>query len=208
MISESKSTRKEVPKDADWIYDGMAVVCAMPTKSTWKELVDTFLEAVTPQEYLHPASIQIIMDTYDYNRIKEMTQTSRGISGRRIFISNEGQTMPQNTNDWNNFLNNGENKTELINFFLRYFSTQKVRSRSKIKLPFTESTNTWEIIPSDINMLFTCNHHEADTRIVLHASRSIKPKIITAPDTDVLVLLTHAYPECNNAKQWLMKTNP
>ena len=57
-------------------------------------------------------------------------------------------------------------------------------------------------------MLFTCNHNEADTRIVLHASRSIKPVIITATDTDVLVLLTHTYPQCNNAKQWLTKTNP
>ena len=44
-----------------------------------------------------------------------MTQTSRDISGRRIFISNEGQTMPQNTNNWNHFLDTGENKTE---FFL------------------------------------------------------------------------------------------
>ena len=26
------------------------------------------------------------------------------ISGRRTFISNEGQTMPQNINDWNIFL--------------------------------------------------------------------------------------------------------
>ena len=31
---------------------------------------------------------------------------------------------------------------------------------------------------------------------------------MTATDTDVLVLLTHAYPQCNIAKQWLMKTNP
>ena len=112
LVNESTSTRKEVPTNAD----GMAVVWAMPIKSTWKESADIFLEAVTPQEYLHPASIQIIMDTYDDNRIKEMTQRSRGISGRRIFISNEGQTIPQNTNDWNNFLNNSENKTELINF--------------------------------------------------------------------------------------------
>ena len=37
------------------------------------------------------------------------------------FISNEGQTIPQNTNDWNNFIYNAENKTELTNFFLRYF---------------------------------------------------------------------------------------
>ena len=131
LISEFKSTRKEVPTDADWIYDGMAVVRAMPIKPTWKELADTFLEAVIPQEYLHPTSIQIIMDTYDDNRIKEITQTPRGISGRGSFISNEGQTMPQNTNDWNNFLDNGENKTELINFFLRYFSTEKYRFNEK-----------------------------------------------------------------------------
>ena len=57
-------------------------------------------------------------------------------------------------------------------------------------------------------MLFTCNHHQADTRIVLHASRSIKRAVILATDTDVLVLLTHAYPQCNNAKQQLMKTKP
>ena len=90
---------------------------------------------------------------------------------------------------------------------MRYFSKQKVRSRFRVKLLFTESANTWDIAPSDINILFTCNHHEADTYTALHASRSIKPVIITAADTDVLVLLTHAYPKCNNAKQWLMKTN-
>ena len=133
-----------------------------------------------------------------------MTQTSWDISGRRIFIPNEGQTIPQNANDWNHFLDNGENKTKLINFSLRYFSTQKVRSRFKVKLLFTESTNTKEIKPSGINMLFTSNHHKADTRIVLHTSRSIKSVIITADD---LVLLTHTYPQCNNAKQWPIKTN-
>ena len=55
-------------------------------------------------------------------------------------------------------------------------------------------------------MLFTCIYHEADTHIVLHASKSTKPVIITATDTDVLVLLSHAYPQFNNAEQWLMKT--
>ena len=142
------------------------------------------------------------MDRYDHNRIKEMTQTSKGISSRRIFRSNEGQTMTPNTNDWDNFLNKGENKTEVINSFLRYF-----RSRFKLKLLFTESTNTWKITPSAINMLFTCNHHKTNTRIALRLSKSKKPVIITAAETDVLVLLTHMYPQCNNAKQWLMKTN-
>ena len=91
---------------------------------------------------------------------------------------------------------------------MRYFSTQEVRRRFKVKLFVTESTNTWEITRAGINILFNCNHHEADTRIVLHVSRSIKPVNITATGTDDLVLLTHTYPQCNNAKQWLMKTNP
>ena len=121
-----------------------------------------------------------------------MTQTSWDISGRRIFIPNEGQAIPQNANDWNHFLDNGENKTKLINFLLRYVSTQKVRSRFKVKLLFTESTNTREITPSGINMLFTSSHHKADTRIALHTSRSIKSVIMTA---DNLVLLTHSYPQ-------------
>ena len=91
---------------------------------------------------------------------------------------------------------------------MRYCSPQKVRSRFKVKLLSTESTSRWKITPFGINMLFTCNHHQTDTRIVLIASRSIKLVILTATATYVLVLLTHACPQCNNAKQWLMKTNP
>ena len=63
--------------------------------------------------------MQVIMDTNDNNRIKEMTQASWSILGRRIFVSNEGQTVRHNTNDWNKILNNVENKIELIIFFLR-----------------------------------------------------------------------------------------
>ena len=63
--------------------------------------------------------MQVIMDTNDNNRIKEMTQASWSILGRRNFVSNEGQSVPHNTNDWNKILNNVENKTELIIFFLR-----------------------------------------------------------------------------------------
>ena len=121
MISESKSTRKEVSIDADWIYDAMAVVRATPIKSIWKELANTFLDGVTPQEYLHPASIQIITFTYDNKRIKEMAQTPRDISGRGMFIWNLRQTIPLNTNDWNHFFNNGENKTPTNSFFLEIF---------------------------------------------------------------------------------------
>ena len=42
-------------------------------------------------------------------------------------------------------------------------------------------------------MLDSCNHHEADTRLILHASKSTDPVIVRATDTDVFVLLTDAY---------------
>lgn len=48
-------------------------------------------------------------------------------------------------------------------------------------------------------MLFTCNH-EADTKIVLNAVRSLKPLVITATDIGILILPTHLYPQCGKAK--------
>ena len=72
-------------RDSDWIFDGMNVVQVKPISFPWKELADTFLEAVTNQGHLQPASIQIIRGIYNNNRIKDMTQMSRGISDRRIF---------------------------------------------------------------------------------------------------------------------------
>lgn len=80
-----------------------------------------------------------------------MTQKSRGASDGRIFISNDGQPMPQNANDWNDFLNTDDNKTELITF------CYDILVRKKSKLIFTESLKTCEITPSRINMLFTGN---------------------------------------------------
>ena len=80
LIRESKATANKAPINPDWMYDGMASVRALPIKPNWKGLALTFLEALTPQEYLHPPSLQIILDTYDDNRIKEMTQRSWGTS--------------------------------------------------------------------------------------------------------------------------------
>ena len=56
-------------------------------------------------------------------------------------------------------------------------------------------------------MLSTSNDNQADTRIVLNAVRSKKLIISTTTDTDIIVLLTLAYPQWENARQSLMKIN-
>jgi len=58
------------------------------------------------------------MDTYGEWRIKKQKRRSQsGRQGRRIFITESEQSMPQGKN-WSAFLSSGENKTELIRFLI------------------------------------------------------------------------------------------
>ncbi len=51
-----------------------------------------------------------------------------------------------------------------IQFIVSYYKNEHVRA---IPLIITEGENTWQILPNSVQKLNDCNHHEADTRIVL-----------------------------------------
>ena len=53
--------------------------------------------------------------------------------------------------------------------------------------------------------LFYCNNEEADSRIVLHASKSSGNVVIVANDTDILMLLIYSYSTCEISKEWVLK---
>ena len=145
------------------------------------------------------------MDTYGDNRIKELTQRRRGISGKRVHITNKGQAMPK-AKDWESFLHSNENKAEFIKFLVDYLKEDNVKSKLSISVIITEAANTWLITADNIEKLDSCNHHEADTRVVLHAALSNCPVVIGGTDTDILILLVFAYSRFNPAEQWYMKT--
>uniref|UniRef100_UPI00358E375C uncharacterized protein n=1 Tax=Myxine glutinosa TaxID=7769 RepID=UPI00358E375C len=107
--------------------------------------------------------------------------------------------------DWDAFLHNAENKTELIKFMVTYFKSDSVRSKLRIPLTVTEEQNTWLITQTKFEQLESCNHHEADTRLVLHASKCEGSVVIKASDTDVLILLSYAYSVCKPPQDWFMK---
>lgn len=71
----------------------------------------------------------------------------------------------------------------------------------------TEERKTWLITQTDIKELEDCNHHEADTRLVLHASKSKDPVIVRATDTDILILLSYAHSICKPEHGWFMKVD-
>ena len=204
MISEAEAMIEAAPLRADWIVDGMAAVRSVPPKKTWEEYAENLLKFCMPSKKFNPAKLVIVMDTYGPSRIKEMTQRGRGCEGRKIFITEKGQSMPQGK-DWMTFLLSGHNKMELIKFLANYYRSEQVRSNLEIPLVFTESSRTWMITPNGVQLLEDCNHHEADTRIIRHASLSQGPVVVVAADTDVFVLLVFANRKISPAETWSMK---
>lgn len=147
-----------------------------------------------PPSQSKPKQLGIICDSYSTATAKELTQQRRsgGVSGRRTHITSPEQSMPRGK-DWDLFLHNAESKTKLIQFLVNHFKTHSVRSKLRIPLTVTEEENTWLITKTSLEELESCNHHEADTRLILRAIKSVDPIIIHARDTDVLILLSYAY---------------
>ena len=50
-----------------------------------------------------------------------------------------------------------------------------------------------------------CNHLEADTRVVRHATLSDRPVMVVAADTDVFVLFLYAFSKVDPAEKWYTK---
>ena len=157
-----------------------------------------------PQSKFKPRDLGIIFDSYSTATTKELTQIRRGTVGRRIHITSSEQSMPR-AKDWNMFPRNSENKTELIRFLVNYYKSDSVRSKLRLPLTVTEEDKTWLLTNTNVEQLDHCNHTEADTRLVLHASRCKNPVIIRATDTDIMILLCYAYSTCKPPHDWLMK---
>ena len=70
---------------------------------------------------------------------------------------------------------------------------------------FTQNERTWKISKNDAVEVFECNHEEADTRMVLHACLDDTNVVVVSRDTDVFILLVHAFSIVKPTSQWFMK---
>ena len=64
---------------------------------------------------------------------------------------------------------------------------------------------SYEITADSVEVLDSCNHQEADTRLVLHAGSHDSPVVVVSKDTDVLVLLAYAANLLKPKEPWFMK---
>ena len=78
-----------------------------------------------------------------------------------------------------------ENKQELINLALVYFRSLNFRQTMKAPIVFTCKHLSYEITADSAEVLDSCNHQEADTRLVLLAGSHDTPVVVISKDTDV-----------------------
>ena len=144
IMHESNSIIEDSPyHHASWIIDGMAAIRSITLKkaNTWVDYANSLLQFVTPPDSFNPKAVIIVMDTYADGRIKGNTQSTRGDQGRKVCITGGNQLTPTGK-DWESFLANGENKTELIHFLSGHYRSKNVYKSLKTSLVITDGELT------------------------------------------------------------------
>ena len=122
--------------------------------------------------------MDLVFDVYQPSSLKTRTKRGRGVRRR---VESKGK-IPQN---WQNFLRNNDNKTDLFNFLADKIS-QMSTPNTVIVTRENDVASNHEV---SMDGLAPCCHEEADTRIFVHAvEEGSKVLMIKANDTDVLVI--------------------
>ena len=144
LYEKSDSIIKENPDEADWLVDGMAAVAVVPPQEIYKDFADAILSYCKPKDIACPKSLTVIFGSYNSTSRKQSTQIKRVQPGRRVYITSMMQKMTTR-DDWDKFLNNGENKSELVKAITDYYKSKSIREKLKYPLVVTHEEKTWRI---------------------------------------------------------------
>ena len=143
---------------------------------TFQDYAIVFFNAVTKHINATVKRIDVLFDTYIENSIKAAARAKRSNKKRLIrrIIDREDLPLPQ---VWANFIALSENKADLANFLSQYLMEHGQEFLPHCELVtsggFKEPTKACSTSLGDLTYL-TCNHEEADTRIILHACDAVK----------------------------------
>ena len=181
----------------------MAAIRSVPPSGTYEEWFKTLVKFFTPPAETRTTSLEIIMNTYVEFSVKEVTRRKLGGEPHpRTVISALQQKMPQG-DKWLSLLSNGEKKTDLFHLLVNFLKIYE----KNVPIVINVGKYAWRIEDgvSPLNLFCCCNNEEADSRIVLHASKSSGNVVIVAKDTDILMLLIYSYSTCEISKEWVLK---
>ena len=196
------ATLPNVPEGNALILDGMAMIQGMKKlPSSFGGLADQLLRMVINLGLHHNSiCVDFVIDTYPDASIKDLERSARASDGVAIItIYGAEQKLPT---QWGKFLKYGKNKEALVQFLFQHWSTYKSEILHGLTLLVCHNDECHKLLPATadneavivekINEL-CCDHEEADTRMLLHASHAsgFENVVIKSPDTDVFVLLVH-----------------
>ncbi len=87
----------------------------------------------------------------------------------------------------------------------KFSGSEEGRQQLKLPLVFTEQEKVREINGDGVSGSIGCNHEEVDSRLVLQACERDTVVVVVAKDTDVLVILVHAYAIVKPSSKWFLR---
>lgn len=170
------------------VIDGGALIHSLPGTTVQGKTFESYFDKVfcprVQRDLKRSTRVDIVWDQYRALTIKGGTREKRG-SGTRQRISGTAK-VPR---DWQAFLANEDNKTELFSFL----STALVTNGQ-----FPDDKDVYITADDCVHHVGNsppmdrCNHEEADTRVLvhlLHALQTASVGMVYTGDTDVVVIL-------------------
>jgi hypothetical protein len=168
---------------------------------TYGELADNILARIFAIARKFKASrVNFVADRYPQLSIKNAEREKRashGTSNVRIYGREQKVFKP-----WKNFISSGGNKESLLAFLLESWSKMNGCLLGEIQLTSGKECTKLlsvdgRVIQKQVDQL-SCDHEEADTRLMLHASlhaasSDCQTVLVKSPDTDAFILALRSW---------------
>ncbi|XP_068756859.1 uncharacterized protein [Montipora capricornis] len=143
------------------VFDGAAIVHALPVSSvgTFSEYADSRFLPFLENHLNSTKRFDVVWDEYRVASLKESAREKRGKGVRRKEAGHV--KLPQN---WQAFLEDSFNKKEMFDFLTKPVETASFPADRVVYI--TSGENVISSCPR--NQMRSCNHEEADTRILVH----------------------------------------
>lgn len=203
-LEEVSDTQTETPVTTCIVLDGAAIVQMLkPAASkTFEEYAQQIFIPYMSTKLQTVSRLDLVWDTYLADSLKCTTRAKRGQGVRRRVVA--AAAIPGN---WQNFLRVNSNKTELFRFLSAALMEWFDQEDKQLVITDVEAVLSKPLLP-DLTSLAPCNHEEADSRLLLHASHAAQHGhhaiLIRTVDTDVVVLAVSLAQELQpEDKLWL-----
>ena len=186
VLSETQS---EVPVVSTVVLDGGVIVQMLKPAAAVKCFAEYASQIFIPyilSQFQNASRVDLVWDRYLEDTLKGTTRAKRGKGVRRRVVG--GALIPGN---WKDFLRVDSNKTELYKFLSHALFDLFNHEEKQLVITDGESVLSKPSL-DDLSSLSPCNHEEADSRMLLHASHAAHcghhKVLIRTVDTDVVVL--------------------